>query len=438
MKKKIVVLFILMLGVGWFASISTMLSNPQKLEAHIEKAQELEEKGIYVDAIDEYQEALKYRPNDVQLMVKMAEDYLEIDEKTKYESTLKQAIELEKDGSEEALDTLMEYYIDGNSEAKAVQYIKDYTEKSPKVEYAQEWLLKLKGSYRELYCKYDEMLGMYNDYMVVKSGDFYSIIDASGNRILDAKYKQLTSYSADGYAQTVDEKGNTIYIDKDGLTRVVPDEKYQKAGILNDSRIAASLDGKFGYLDEKAEEVTEFKWDNITGFNQIGAAESDGKWALIDSKGKEKTEYIYDDVVTDEYGIACYQGRLFVKVDGKYELVNKKGKTISDEKFDDVKPFTETGYAAVCKDKKWGFVDTDGKLVIDYQYDDALSFENGYAAVCKNNLWGYIDVDDNLIIDTTLVEATSFSSEGSAAIKIKGKDEDQQDEWKLIKLNIES
>lgn len=426
-----------MLGIGWVTSISTMLSNPRELEAHLEKAEELEEKGIYIDAIDEYQKVLEYQPNDVQIMVKMAKDYLKIGEETKYVSTLKQAIELESNGSEEALDSLMEYYIDENSEAKAVQYIRDYTEKAPKVKYAQEWLLKLKGSYRELYCRYDEMYGMYNDYMVVKSGDFYSMVDASGNKVLDAAYKELTPYFNNGYAQTVDEKGNVIYIDKDGLTRVVPDEKYQKVGILNDSRISASLDGKFGYLDEKGEEATEFKWDNITGFNQIGAAESDGKWALIDSKGKEKTEYIYEEVAADEYGIVCYQGRVFVKVDGKYKLINKKGKAISDDKFDDVKPFTETGYAAVCKDNKWGFVDTDGKLVIDYQYDDALSFSNGYAAVCSKNLWGYIDVDNNLIIETTLLKATSFSSEGSAAIKTKGEEEDS-DEWRLIRLNIES
>lgn len=438
MKKKIVILFFALLGLGWLVSVSTMLNNPKDYQAHIEKAEELEKKEIYIDAITEYQEALNYSGDDVELLRKLAKDYLMIDETSDYVSTLKKAIELEADGSEEALADLMQYYLDQNATEKAVQYIYEYTQNYPDVEYAQDWLLELKGSYKELYCRYDEMLGMYDDYMVIKSGDFYSIVDASGSRLLDVSYEELTPFFSNGYAKTLNSKGNVIYIDADGLTRVVPDAKYENLGVLNDSRIAASLDGKYGYLDETGEPVTGFVWDDITAFNDVGAGKQDGKWAVIGSKGKEKTEYIYEDVVTDEYGIACRQSRMFVQIDGKYHLISNKGKEISSEKYDDAKVFEEDGYAAVCKNKKWGFVDVDGELIIDYQYDDALSFSNGYAAVCIDGLWGYIDSEGNLIIDANLVAATSFSSEGSAAIKILTEDEEPKEEWRLIKLNIES
>ena len=101
--------------------------------------------------------------------------------------------------------------------------------------------------------------------------------------------------------------------------------------------------------------------------------------------------------------------------------------------FDDAKAFTGNGYAAVCKDGKWGYVDADGELVIDYTYEDAQSFQNGYAAVCIGGLWGYIDEEGELVIDAQFVTATKFSSSGTAAVKAEVSGEEA---WKLIQLNI--
>nr|WP_027871393.1 WG repeat-containing protein [[Eubacterium] cellulosolvens] len=437
MKKKIILLFIVLLGLSWVASFSNMMDNPKEIQTHIQNAKELEGKEIYIDAIAEYQAALKSDPENVDILLKLAKDYLLIDDTKNYVSTLEQAIELEKEGSETALDTLMKYYLKNESEDKAAKYLRDYLMKSPDVAYAQKWYLKTKGSYRELYCRYDEMSGMYNDSMVVKSRGSYSIIDASGNRLLDVSYNELTPFMPDGFARTVNDKGKSIYIDKDGLTRVVPEAKYKKLGVLIDSRISAAKGKKYGYLDEKGEPVTDFVWDDITAFHSVGMAKQNGKWAIVNSKGKEKTKYIYEDVIVDAYDIACYQKRIFVKINGKYRLINQKGKTVANETFDNAKAFTDSGYAAVCKNGKWGFIDTEGKLVIDYRYDQAQSFANGYAAVRVGKYWGYVDQEGNLIIKPKFLEATSFSSEGSVAVKIE--DEDEKDgAWRLIKLDIAS
>lgn len=435
MKNKIIIIFIVLLGLSWFASISSMFSNPKEYQTHLEKAEDLENREIYIDAISEYEAALQYDPQNVGLLIKMANDYLKIDKTKKYISTLQKAVEAESDGSKEALDLLMNYYIDDDNEYKAAQYIRDYTNKSPNIDYANEWLLRLKGSYRELYCRYDEMLGMYNDCMIVKMGDVYSAVDASGNRLLEKSFSELGFYSNDGYALTKNEKGGVIFIDKEGLTRVVPDKSYENVGILNNERIVASKGNKYGFLDETGKAITEFKWENLTAYNKSAMAQSNGKWAIIGSKGKEKTEYIFDDVLMDQYGVACNQERFFVKDGSKYKLIDTKGKTVSDETYDDAKIFNSEGYAAVCQNGKWGYVDPDGEIKIKCQYDNAKSFSNGYAAVCVNNKWGYIDMDNNMIIKADLVDATDFSSEGTAAIKIEGNNDDPA-EWRLIKLNM--
>lgn len=51
--------------------------------------------------------------------------------------------------------------------------------------------------------------------------------------------------------------------------------------------------------------------------------------------------------------------------------------------YEDAKGFSE-GLAAVKKNGKWGFIDETGKVVIDFKYDYAGSFDEGYAVVGKS------------------------------------------------------
>ena len=54
------------------------------------------------------------------------------------------------------------------------------------------------------------------------------------------------------------------------------------------------------------------------------------------------------------------------------------------------------------KDGKYGFVDKDGNVVVDYIYDAATSQNNfGYAAVKKDGKWGSIDDKGTVIQEPT-------------------------------------
>ena len=54
------------------------------------------------------------------------------------------------------------------------------------------------------------------------------------------------------------------------------------------------------------------------------------------------------------------------------------------------------------KDGKYGYIDKNNNLVVDYIYDDAKEQnEYGYSAVKLNNLWGVIDKMGKLIVEPT-------------------------------------
>jgi Serine/threonine protein kinase len=79
------------------------------------------------------------------------------------------------------------------------------------------------------------------------------------------------------------------------------------------------------------------------------------------------------------------------------------------------------GIALINKNKKWGYIDKNGTIVIPLKYDYAASFSEGLAAVEKNGKRGYIDKDGNTMISFKYNYAEPFS-EGLALIGINGKE----------------
>ena len=433
MKRNVMIAFIGLTAVAWLAAVNDMISSPKAVQEHLEKAESFENKEIYVDSVSEYQGALEYRADDVEISLKMANDYLAYGENKKFIATCKQIAEANQEDTR-ALDTLMQYYIDNAQEDRAVKYLKTFTSSYTENENALKWMKELQGTYTRVFCKYPMLNALYNDAMIVSNGVAYGLVDSTGKDLTECKYTEVHDYSEDGYALVLRESNTYAYVDRDGLSRKAPDAVYTELGLFNTDRAPACKDGKYGLLDENMEEETEFVWENITAVcNKLAAAEMNGKWAVISRKGKEKTEYVYDDVVTDSNGICSQQKVFIVKENGAYHIVDSKGKNQGEETFEQAKAFNKEGFAAVCKNGKWGFINAKGELVIDYQYDDALSFSNGYAAVLKDGKWGYIDEENTMAMEPVFALATSLSDNGTAAVKIVNED---GDEWQLIQLSI--
>ena len=87
--------------------------------------------------------------------------------------------------------------------------------------------------------------------------------------------------------------------------------------------------------------------------------------------------------------------------------------------FRSIGPFKD-GLAKVSKgpggfDDKWGYINTDGKIVVPLKYEEAKDFSNGRALVTINNKNGFIDTKGKLIVPLKWNYASSFS-EGLAIV----------------------
>lgn len=89
------------------------------------------------------------------------------------------------------------------------------------------------------------------------------------------------------------------------------------------------------------------------------------------------------------------------------------------KKYDDLSLFSE-GYATVCKNGKWGYIDKTGQEVIPCKYDLANPFHEGLASVqiSYGSGWGFIDtLGREVIRHRSEIEVPGEFSEGLVVVK---------------------
>lgn len=129
----------------------------------------------------------------------------------------------------------------------------------------------------------------------------------------------------------------------------------------------------------------------------------------------ELYEVVYDTLYSTHY-ITWSEGYAGLGKDNKWGYIDSTGKIVVPFIYDDSKYFIN-GYAPVKKNREWGFVNVRGDEVISFLYNDARYFSENLAAVQLGDYWGYIDITNTLRIENRFDYAFDFS-EGAAAVQL--------------------
>ena len=70
-------------------------------------------------------------------------------------------------------------------------------------------------------------------------------------------------------------------------------------------------------------------------------------------------------------------------------------------------------------------------MAIEPEYDGAKSFSGGVAAVCKDGKWGFINGNGTLVIDYLLAETTYFDANGICPARTLDSDVPQMISWRV-------
>ena len=238
---------------------------------------------------------------------------------------------------------------------------------------------------------YSEVKHVYgsNYYAVRTTANELKLIDGDGNSKLSGKFDDI--YSIDN-ENVVIKKGNKYQIlDLEGNVKL---NDYDYIEYLFDTYYIAKKGNVYGIVNIDNEVRIDFKYKNIIYRKNAGFIEGvidDLKADLISSSFEVKVTGIVSEVNEN-------LGYIKVKVDDNYKYYNLR----FEEK--DIKDVLKTNTLFSSeKDGKFGFVNKDGQVIVNYIYDDVTE-ENiyGYMGVKKDGKWGVIDYNGKVIMEPSL------------------------------------
>lgn len=221
----------------------------------------------------------------------------------------------------------------------------------------------------------------------------YTYFNSEGREIKVPKYTSVLKTSEDNYYITINKEGLYGIINKDEKELV--ENKYNYLEHLFDEYfIASKNDGNLGIINTKDSILVDFKYEvlqKIQDTKVVDAKILKQNQSELYGKNMEKiystnNAYIYK---RDNY-IEVYSEK-----DVKY--FDLEGKELSShEIFKDNKLFAKKS------DNKWGFVDKQNNVVVDYIYDKVTEFNSyGFAGVKKDGKWGVINEAGDVIVEPT-------------------------------------
>lgn len=178
-------------------------------------------------------------------------------------------------------------------------------------------------------------------------------------------------------------------------------DRYDWVGQVIGGYARVRLNGKYGLINEKGEELIAPKYDEIDHVyknSEIVVAklgtDYQKKCGLVNiTNGKELTDFDYYEISVLEDNMAVLlkdiysecgevvdkNGNIVIKKTKEYEGVRAYGYSKEEKLFTAAKKVEKNQYG---EDRyKYGFIDINGKVVIDIQYDDVTEFRDGRAVV---------------------------------------------------------
>lgn len=168
----------------------------------------------------------------------------------------------------------------------------------------------------------------------------------------------------------------------------------------------AKINGKYGFINETGKFVIPPRFDDAEAFKfdaNITAVKLGNKWGAINRRGNLVIQPKFESafIFTRRFSsLALFSQK------GKLGFVDKQGKIVMPAQIDEIKvedfasmrgannfydSLPNEGLAKARIGKKWGYVNTQGKIQIPMKFDDASDFRYGVAEVKLGARILYID-----------------------------------------------
>lgn len=423
-KSNAFLVFIALVAFTAFAWIGTVKGQSEDTAAYneyLEKAKSFEEKGIYIDALENYEKAHEFNPEEYSIVLKIADMYYQLGDMNGFIATCDEAIAMSPEDPVPYINKA-NYYMGEKQYSNAIEVIASVPKSIRDTEEIKNLQIELSTKYIEKYVFVEaiddwHVQGTSNFVAVEKNGK-WGLSTRTGSMKIRYAFEYVGAYDAETGVVPCCYEGFYYYMDLNGNKKLVSDNVYQHLGSFGSGLAPAQRNGQYGYIDTDFNEY-KFEFEYAGAFaDDVAAVKKNGKWALINKDLTLITEFVYDEILVDSNGF-CSQFDVIVACrDGKYIFIDHNGKAIGNSSFDGTAlPASNDSYIAVKQGEAWGFADQAGNIVIEPQYEGAKSFSLGLAPIEIADRWGYINTDGTVVIETEYFDAGVFSKDGSAPVK---------------------
>lgn len=256
--------------------------------------------------------------------------------------------------------------------------------------------------------------GYKNEYIIVNDNNQYGIISTTGTVIIEPKYEDVKYLNSSemfaikdagvwklinkdnqilidgGYDNIIEAKGENVVVEKGGKYGVVTTKNEEKIPVEYEQikytfsiYYIAKTGGKYGIINLNNEQVKDFNYINMDYVEKgdfIQADVSDTETVIFDNNLSEKISGIVSEINQEK-------GYIKVYTNNEYKYYNFK---FEEKKSSDI--LTSNNLFLSKKDGKYGYVNKEGKVIVDYIYEDGTEQNScGFAAVKKDGVWGSIN-----------------------------------------------
>ena len=239
--------------------------------------------------------------------------------------------------------------------------------------------------------EYEEIKNVYSENVyIVKENGRWKIINTKNNTSENLEYDDIKSI--DNTYMIVENAGKYGIASTNGEEEIPP--QYESLKNIYQNYYIAKKDNLYGVIDTDNTIKIDFKYKSLAYIKDANIIEGDSdkiETDLFDKNFSLKLSGIVSEINTDK-------GYMKVRVNSDYKYYNFK---FEEKKNTEI--LTNNTLFLSKKDGKYGYVDKNNVVVVNYIYDDATEQnDSGYVAVKKDGKWGAINSKGETVVEPSL------------------------------------
>lgn len=256
--------------------------------------------------------------------------------------------------------------------------------------------------------EYDDIKNVYGNgkYYIVQEGNDWKVVDTEGNSYLDGEYDAIVSVNGENAIVVNNDKYGVVQI-SDGSSII--SVNYDNITYATGNNYILENNSKYGIINTNKERLVDFNYSNIiyrSDANFYEATNYDYTSDLLDTDCNVRLS----NVIISELNID--KGYIKVRENDQYNYYNFRFEQRSSNEVLN----TNTIFLSRNEEGKYGFVDRNGNVVVNYIYDDAREQNDyGYASVKQDGLWGAVDSRGQIAV------SPSYNLENNVLVEFIGK-----------------